>query len=69
MKSKMTEGKIFSKLLLFALPLVIGSIFQLTYKLLTTIYWSKSPISLIIFLYFFLYYVHPTRCTTRFGVV
>ena len=47
MKSKMTEGKIFSKLLLFALPLVIGSIFQLTYNLFDYIilgWFSDNPI-------------------------
>ena len=28
-----------------------------------------SDFAFILFLYFFWYYVHPTRCTTRFGVV
>ena len=28
-----------------------------------------SDFAFISFLYFLLYYVHPTRCTTRFGVV
>src|SRR5574344_1659391 len=32
-KAKLTEGKILPKLLLFALPLVIGTLFQLTYNL------------------------------------
>lgn len=32
-KVNMTEGNIYSKLLIFALPLVIGSLFQLTYNL------------------------------------
>ena len=47
MKRKMTEGKIFPNLLSFALPLVIGSLFQLTYNLFDYIvlgWFSSNPI-------------------------
>lgn len=47
MKQKMTSGKIFSQLLIFALPLVIGSLFQLTYNLFDYIilgWFSSNPI-------------------------
>ena len=47
MKRKMTEGKIFSNLLIFALPLVLGSLFQLTYNLFDYIvlgWFSTTPI-------------------------
>ena len=47
MKRKMTEGKIFPNLLSFALPLVIGSLFQLTYNLFDYIvlgWFSSHPI-------------------------
>ena len=47
MKRKMTEGKIFPNLLLFSLPLVIGSLFQLTYNLFDYIilgWFSSNPI-------------------------
>lgn len=47
MKKKMTEGKIFPQLLTFALPLVIGSLFQLSYNLFDYIilgWFSKEPI-------------------------
>lgn len=44
----MTEGKIYPQLFLFALPLVIGSIFQLSYNLFDFIiigWFSSTPIS------------------------
>ena len=47
MKRKMTEGRIFLNLLAFSLPLVIGSLFQLTYNLFDYIilgWFSKNPI-------------------------
>ena len=47
MKRKMIEGRIFPNLLSFALPLVIGSLFQLAYNLFDYIIlgWvSSSPI-------------------------
>ncbi len=48
MKKRMTEGKIFPQLLLFALPLVIGSILQLSYNLFDFIilgWFSSTPIT------------------------
>lgn len=47
MKRKMIEGRIFPNLLSFALPLVIGSLFQLAYNLFDYIilgWFSSSPI-------------------------
>ncbi len=47
-KRDMTQGKIYSSLFLFALPLVIGNIFQLTYNVSDSIvlgWFSSNPIS------------------------
>ena len=47
-KRLMTEGNIYTRLLIFALPLVIGSIFQLTYNLFDYVvlgWFAKDPIA------------------------